>query len=148
MQEKRIVITGMGALTPVGNNVEEFWASLVAGKCGVGLITRFVTSGHSSKIAAELKGFDISNYIDPKEARRIQPFAQYAIAAATMAMDDSGLKITPENATRVGVFVGSGIGGVATWEAQRQILLEKGPGRVVRFRTNANREYGIGTDFD
>lgn len=133
MQEKRVVITGMGALTPVGNNVNEFWASLIAGKGGVGLITRFDTSDHSSKIAAELKGFDIGDYIDPRDARRMDPFAQYAMAAAKMAMEDSGLEITPENAERVGVLVGSGIGGVATWEAQHRILLEKGPKKVSPF---------------
>lgn len=133
MQEKRVVITGMGALTPVGNNVNEFWASLIAGKGGVGLITRFDTSDHSSKIAAELKGFDIGDYIDPRDARRMDPFAQYAMAAAKMAMEDSGLEITEENAPRVGVLVGSGIGGVATWEAQHRILLEKGPKKVSPF---------------
>ncbi|HOK53214.1 MAG TPA: beta-ketoacyl-ACP synthase II [Armatimonadota bacterium] len=133
MLERRVVITGMGALTPVGNSVEEFWASLVAGKGGVGLITRFDASNHASKIAAELKGFDISNYIDPREARRMDPFVQYAVAAAKMAMESSGLQVTPENAARVGVLVGSGIGGVHTWETQHKTLVEKGPGRVSPF---------------
>jgi 3-oxoacyl-[acyl-carrier-protein] synthase II len=133
MQERRVVITGMGVLTPIGNTVEEFWASLVAGKGGVGPITKFDASNHSCKIAAELKGFDIGNYIDPREARRMDLFVQYAVAAAKMAVDDSGLEITPENATRVGVLVGSGIGGVETWETQHKILLEKGPNRVSPF---------------
>ncbi|MBI2843093.1 MAG: beta-ketoacyl-ACP synthase II [Armatimonadetes bacterium] len=133
MQGRRVVITGMGALTPVGNTVEEYWASLVAGRGGVGMITHFDASNHSCKIAAELKGFDVSRYIDPKEARRMDPFVQYAVAAAKMAMEDSGLKITPEKAARVGVLVGSGIGGAHTWEAQHRVLLEKGPGRVSPF---------------
>ncbi len=133
MQERRVVITGMGALTPVGNSVEQTWTSLVAGKGGVGLITRFDTTNHASKIAAELKDFDVSNYIDPKETRRMDLFVQYAAVAATMAMADSGLEITPENATKVGVLVGSGIGGVQTWETQHKILLEKGPNRVSPF---------------
>ncbi|MEN6371981.1 MAG: beta-ketoacyl-ACP synthase II [Armatimonadota bacterium] len=133
MQERRVVITGMGVLTPVGLTVEEYWTSLVAGKSGAGLITRFDTSNHTSKIAAELKGFDVSNYIDPRDARRMDPFVQYAVAAAKMAVEDSGLTITPENAPRVGVLVGSGIGGVHTWETQHRVLLEKGPNRVSPF---------------
>jgi 3-oxoacyl-[acyl-carrier-protein] synthase II len=123
----------MGALTPIGNSVEDYWESLIAGKGGVGLITHFDASEHSCKIAAELKGFDVNNYIDPKDARRMDPFVHYAIAAAKMAVEDSGLPITPENAARVGVLVGSGIGGVHTWEAQHRTLLEKGPGRVSPF---------------
>jgi len=133
MQERRVVVTGMGAVTPVGNNVADFWSSLVAGVSGAGPITRFDASGHSCRIACELKGFDIGNYIDPREARRMDPFVQYATAAAVMAVEDSGLKITDENAERVGVLIGSGIGGVHTWEAQHRILLEKGPGRVSPF---------------
>jgi 3-oxoacyl-[acyl-carrier-protein] synthase II len=133
MQERRVVITGMGALTPIGNTVEEYWASLVAGRGGVGPITHFDASNHSCRIAAEVKGFDPNVYMDPKETRRMDPFVQYAVAAAKMAMDDSGLSITPENAARVGVLVGSGIGGVHTWEAQHRILLEKGPSRVSPF---------------
>lgn len=133
MQERRVVITGMGALTPIGNTVEEFWTSLLAGKSGAGPITRFDASRHSCRIAAELKGWDVANHINPKEARRMDPFVQYAVAAAKMAMADSGLEVTPENAARVGVLVGSGIGGVHTWEAQHLNLLEKGPGRVSPF---------------
>ena len=133
MGERRVVITGMGALTPIGNTVEEYWASLAAGKGGVGPITRFDASEHTCKIAAELKGFDVGRYIDPKEARRMDPFVHYAIAAAKMAVEDSGLEITPKNASRVGVLVGSGIGGVHTWEAQHKVLLEKGPARVSPF---------------
>ena len=133
MHERRVVITGMGALTPIGNTVEEYWASLVAGRGGVGPITHFDASNHSCRIAAEVKGFDPNVYMDPKETRRMDPFVQYAVAAAKMAMDDSGLSITPENAARVGVLVGSGIGGVHTWEAQHRILLEKGPSRVSPF---------------
>jgi len=133
MQDRRVVITGMGALTPIGNSVEDYWASLVAGKGGVGPITRFDAREHSCRIAAEVKGFEPTDFIDAKEARRMDPFAQYAVAAAIMAMQDSGLRVTPENAARVGVLVGSGIGGVYTWETQQRILLEKGPSRVSPF---------------
>ncbi len=133
MQERRVVITGMGALTPIGNNVADFWAGLMEGKSGAGPITRFDASRHSCKIAAELKDFDLGQWIDPKEARRMDPFVQYAVAAAKMAMQDSGLVIDESNATRVGVIVGSGIGGVDTWETQHKNLLEKGPGRVSPF---------------
>lgn len=133
MQDRRIVITGMGAVTPIGNSVEEFWAGLMSGKSGAGPITRFDASNHSSKIAAELKDFNPDNYIDAKASRRMDPFVQYAVAAAKMAMDDSGLQITPENAERVGVIIGSGIGGVDTWETQHKALLDKGPGRVSPF---------------
>lgn len=133
MQDRRVVITGMGVITPVGNTVEEFWASLVAGKGGAGPITRFDASKHTCKIAAELKDFDLGNYIEAREGRRMDPFVQYAVAASKMAIDDSELQITDENAHRVGVLVGSGIGGVDTWETQHKILLEKGPGRVSPF---------------
>jgi 3-oxoacyl-[acyl-carrier-protein] synthase II len=123
----------MGALTPIGNNVADFWAGLMAGKSGAGPITRFDASAHSCKIAAELKDFDLTEWIDPKESRRMDPFVQYAVVAAKMAMEDSGLVVDETNATRVGCLVGSGIGGVHTWETQHKNLLEKGPGRVSPF---------------
>lgn len=133
MQERRVVITGMGAITPIGNNVADFWSGLMEGRSGAGPITRFDASRHSCKIAAELKDFDVSTFIDPREARRMDPFVQYAVAAAKMAMDDCGLVIDDKIADRVGVLVGSGIGGVDTWETQHRNLLEKGPGRVSPF---------------
>lgn len=130
---RRVVITGMGVISPVGNNVSAFWESLKSGKSGVGPITRFDASEYACKIAAEVKGFNPEDYIDKKEARRMDRFAQYAVAAARIAMDDSKLEISEENAERVGVYVGSGIGGLETLMEQHSALLEKGPRRVSPF---------------
>lgn len=133
MQDKRVVITGLGAITPLGNTVEEFWESLKAGKNAVGPITHFDASQHSSKIAAEVKDFDITKYADAKLARRMDTFVQYAVAAAKMAIEDSGYEITEESGPRIGVLVGSGIGGVETWETQQTNLMTHGPKRVSPF---------------
>ncbi|WP_026174345.1 beta-ketoacyl-ACP synthase II [Effusibacillus pohliae] len=130
---RRVVVTGMGVISPVGNTVSAFWESLVAGKSGVGRVTRFDASEYPCQIAAEVKDFNPEDYIDKREARRMDRFAQYAVAAAKMAMEDSKLQITEENAERVGVYVGSGIGGLETLMEQYQILLEKGPRRVSPF---------------
>lgn len=123
----------MGAITPLGNTVADYWEAIKAAKNAVGPITHFDASRHSSQIAAEVKGFDSSNYIEPKTARRMDVFVQYAVAAAKMAIADSGLEITEENAPRVGVLMGSGIGGVETWETQHLNLINSGPGRVSPF---------------
>ncbi|MFC4766040.1 beta-ketoacyl-ACP synthase II [Effusibacillus consociatus] len=131
--KRRVVVTGMGVISPVGNEVSTFWGSLVAGKSGVGKITRFDASEYPCQIAAEVKDFNPEDYIDKKEARRMDRFAQYAVAAARMAMEDSKLEITEENDERVGVYVGSGIGGLETLMEQYRILLEKGPRRVSPF---------------
>lgn len=128
--KKRVVITGMGAITPIGNSVEEFWTNVKAGTVGIDDITKFDTENYKVKLAAEVKNFDPTAYMDRKEARRMDPFCQYAIAAAVEAMNDSGLEVTAENAERIGVIVGSGIGGLGTIEAENKKLLEKGPGRV------------------
>jgi len=133
MQERRVVITGLGAITPVGNTVDEYWEGIKAGKNGVGLITKFDASRHSSKIAAEVKDFDPSEHFDAKLARRMDPFVQYATAVALAAVRDSGLEVTEENAQRVGVLIGSGIGGVETWDTQHIALLDNGPKRVSPF---------------
>ncbi len=133
MQERRVVITGLGAITPLGNSVDEFWASVKAGKNGIGPITHFDASRHSTQIAAEVKGFDATERIDPKTARQMDTFVQYAATAALDAIDDSGLSITEENGPRVGVLIGSGIGGVETWEVQHENLLKNGPRRVSPF---------------
>ncbi|GAX90399.1 beta-ketoacyl-ACP synthase II [Effusibacillus lacus] len=130
---RRVVVTGMGVISPVGNTVSAFWESLVAGKSGVGKITRFDASEYPCQIAAEVKDFNPEAYMDKREARKMDRFAQYAVAAARMAMDDSKLQITEENEERVGVYVGSGIGGLETLMEQHQILLEKGPRRVSPF---------------
>jgi len=133
MQEKRVVITGLGAITPLGNTVDEYWDGVKSGRNAVGPITHFDASQHSTRIAAEVKGFDPANYVDPKDARRMDTFVQYAMAAAKMALADSGLEITDGNAPRIGVLVGSGIGGVETWEINDRNLINHGPRRVSPF---------------
>ncbi len=134
MQNRRVVVTGLGAITPLGNSVEEFWASVKACKNAIGPITHFDASQHATQIAAEVKDFDPVNFgIDPKTARQMDTFVQYATGAALMACKDSGLKITEENGPRVGVLIGSGIGGVETWEVQTKNLVEHGPRRVSPF---------------
>lgn len=127
---RRVVITGMGAVTPVGNNVAQYWDNLKKGVMGIGEITRFDTSEFKVKLAAEVKNFDITNYIDKKEARRMDPFCHYAIAAAREAVEQSGLVITDENADQIGCIIGSGVGGIHTIEVEHTKMLEKGPKRV------------------
>ncbi|MEI6131578.1 MAG: beta-ketoacyl-ACP synthase II [Bacillota bacterium] len=127
---RRVVITGMGALTPIGNNVTEFWDSLKAGKNGIAPITYFNTDAFKVKIAAELKDFDPEKYMDRKSARRFDRFCQYAMVAADMAMEDSGIDLSTVDMTRFGVIIGSGIGGLDTFEKQANILATKGPNSV------------------
>lgn len=133
MQERRVVVTGLGAITPLGNTVDQFWASIKACKNGVGPITHFDASQHATQIAAEVNDFDPADYLDPKTARQMDKFVQFAAAASLTAFKDSGFEITEENAARVGVLVGSGIGGVETWETQTANLLAHGPRRVSPF---------------
>ena len=122
---KRVVITGMGVISPVGNSVAEFWSSLLAGKCGIDFITRFDASEFKVKIAAEVKNFDAGQYMEKSEARKTDLYARYAIAAAAQAMEDSGYTVSDPK--RLGVYVGSGIGGMETFMTECQKLLEKGP---------------------
>ncbi|MEL7603298.1 MAG: beta-ketoacyl-ACP synthase II [Bacillota bacterium] len=122
---KRVVITGMGVISPVGNTVAEFWSSLLAGKCGIDFITRFDASEFKVKIAAEVKGFDAAQYMEKSEARKTDLYARYAIAAAVQAMEDSGYTVSDPG--RLGVYVGSGIGGMETFMTECQKLSEKGP---------------------
>ncbi|OGF08824.1 MAG: beta-ketoacyl-[acyl-carrier-protein] synthase II [Candidatus Edwardsbacteria bacterium GWF2_54_11] len=131
--KRRVVITGMGVVSPIGNTVDEFWAGLKEGKSGVSKITRFDASRHTAQIAGEVKNFDPAAYMDRKELRRMDRYTHYAMAAAKMAVEDSGLKIEGEFAERVGVIIASGIGGTETWEAQHQKLLESGPDKVSPF---------------
>jgi 3-oxoacyl-[acyl-carrier-protein] synthase II len=131
----RIVITGLGALTPLGNSMERTWNSLVKGASGIGHITRFDASVFPCRIAGELKGFDPREYMTTKEAHRTDPFIQYALAAALMAMEDAGLTITPHSALRTGVLVGSGRGGVTTSERNLIAFMAKGPRAVSPFYT-------------
>ncbi|SFX05462.1 3-oxoacyl-[acyl-carrier-protein] synthase II [Thermoactinomyces sp. DSM 45891] len=131
--KRRVVVTGLGALTPIGNEVVTFWNNLIAGKSGLGYITRFDATDYSTKIAAEVKDFDPLQYIDKKEVRRTDLFVQYAIAAAKMALKDADIQIDDQNAERIGVYIGSGIGGLPTLESQHSVLIEKGPKRVSPF---------------
>ncbi|REK53939.1 MAG: beta-ketoacyl-[acyl-carrier-protein] synthase II [Thermobacillus sp.] len=130
----RVVVTGMGIVTSLGSDLETFWSNLVAGKSGVSRIESFDVSEYPTQIAAEIKDFNPEDHIDRKEARRMDRFVQFAVAAGKMAVQDAGLElgvnVDPE---RVGVIVGSGIGGLGTWEEQHSILLEKGPKRVSPF---------------
>ena len=133
MHHRRVVVTGMGAVTPLGNTVDDYWESAKACKNAIGPITHFDASEHATRIAAEVKDFDPGKYVDAKAARRMDVFTQYACAAAMMAIDDGALEIDEQNAPRVGVLIGSGIGGVETWAVQHQNLLNHGPKRVSPF---------------
>ena len=133
MLRRRVVVTGMGMVSPLGNSVEKSWQALIQGKSGVGRITKFDPTGFDTQIAAEVKGFVPENFIDKKEIKRMDIFIQYAVAGAVMAMEDSQLKITPANADRVGVVVGAGLGGLTTIETFHKILMERGPGRISPF---------------
>lgn len=130
---KRIVITGLGAVTPLGIGWKSYWDSLLAGKSGVGRITLFDPERFDVKIAAEVKGFDPGDFMERGEARRMDRFAQFGVAAAKLALEDARLIIDDQNAERVGVLVGSGIGGLQSLEDQMRILIEKGPNRVSPF---------------
>ncbi|BAS27465.1 beta-ketoacyl-ACP synthase II [Limnochorda pilosa] len=129
---RRVVVTGLGAVTPLGIGVPAYWDGLVSGRSGVGAITRFDASGLPTRIAAEVKGFDPLSYVDRKRARHLDRFAQFAIAAALEARDQSGVRVD-ERPERVGVVIGSGIGGMETFETQHQNMLERGPDRVSPF---------------
>ena len=127
---RRVVVTGLGAVTPIGNNVDDFWASVKAGKIGFDHITKFDTTDYKCHIAAELKDFNPQDFMDRKAAKRMAPFSQYAVAAAKQAIDDSGLDIEKEDPYMVGCAIGSGIGSLQAMERETQKLYEKGPNRV------------------
>ena len=133
MQKKRIVVTGIGVVSPVGVGKTNYWNSLVSGISGVGRITHFDPTGFDVQIAAEVKGFDVTNWIERKESRRMDRFVHFGVAAALDAIEDAGLKITPANAERVGVLVGSGIGGLQTLEDQVKVLIQNGPSKISPF---------------
>lgn len=126
----RVVVTGMGAITPIGNNVESFWNGLKEKKVGIGPITQFDTTDYKAKLAAEVKDFDPKAYMEPKAAKRMERFSQFAVAAAKEALEDAGVNMEQEDPYRVGVSVGSGIGSLQVMEREHQKLLERGPGRV------------------
>lgn len=133
MTKKRVVVTGLGALSPLGNDVDTSWNNAINGVSGIGPITRVDAEEYPAKVAAELKDFNVEDYMDKKEARKMDRFTQYAVVAAKMAVEDADLNITDEIAPRVGVWVGSGIGGLETLESQFEIFLTKGPRRVSPF---------------
>ncbi|MGF1542624.1 MAG: beta-ketoacyl-ACP synthase II [Pleurocapsa sp.] len=132
-QKKRVVITGLGAVTPIGNNLQQYWESLISGRNGVGAITLFDASQHACQIAAEVKNFDPHDYLDKKDAKRMDRFAQFAVAASKQALADAQFVIDDLNADRVGVLIGTGVGGLKVMEDQNEILLTKGPRRVSPF---------------
>ena len=133
MELKRVVVTGMGAVSPLGNSVKENWEKAINGVSGIGPLTRVNADEFPAKVAGEVKDFEITDYVDRKEARKMDRFTHYAIAAAKMAVEDSKLEITPENAERVGVWIGSGIGGMETFEQQYDVFLKRGHRRVSPF---------------
>ena len=133
MTKRRVVITGLGALTPIGNTLEEFWKGLLEGKSGANLITKFDTENFETKFACELKNYDPLTYIDKKAVRRMDPFTQYAMTTAAMAMEDSQINLEKIDRERAGVIYGSGIGGMDTWETQHTIFMNDGPKRISPF---------------
>ncbi len=133
MNTRRVVVTGLGTLSPVGNTADEFWTALIQGRSGVGMITRFDTTGYPTRIAGEVRNFDPLNFVDKKEARRLDPYLQYAIASAVLAVQDAALDTGKVDGNRFGVLIGSGIGGISTLLESHRNLIEKGPDRVSPF---------------
>ena len=130
---QRVVVTGLGAVTPIGNTVADYWEGLTSASNGVEAITLFDAAQHACRFAAEVKNFDPSGFIEPKDAKRWDRFCKFGVVAAKQALADSGLTITPENAHRIGVSIGSGVGGLLTMETQAHVLKDKAPGRVSPF---------------
>ncbi|OQX91829.1 MAG: beta-ketoacyl-[acyl-carrier-protein] synthase II, partial [candidate division Zixibacteria bacterium 4484_95] len=130
---KRVVLTGLGVTSPIGNTIDEFWENLITGKSGVGLTTKCDCSDLPSKISGEVKGFDPLNYMEKKEYKRLDLSQQYALAASAMAIGDAELKPGTFNPERVGVVIGSGIGGIITFEQQHSLIVQGKPGRISPF---------------
>lgn len=130
---KRVVVTGLGCISPLGNNFQDTWSALIAGKSGAGPITHFDATSHKTRFACEVKGFDAAALFGGKEARRMDRFCQFAVAASEEALEHSGLSLADENRDRIGVIVGTGIGGIGTLLEQAEVLREKGPDRVSPF---------------
>ena len=133
MSTRRVVITGLGMVTPLGLDVESTWTSLIAGRSGIRPVTRFDTSDSDTKIAGEVDGFEPESFLDRREVRRMDRFTHFALASAKQALDQAGYVVTPENAPRIGALVGTGIGGLETLSAQFKVLHERGPGRLSPF---------------
>ncbi len=133
MSKRRVVVTGLGMLSPVGNTVESTWNAILAGKSGIGLIDHFDTSAFATRFAGLVKDFNSDEYVSPKDARKIDPFIQYGLAAGVQAMRDSGFEVTEENAPRIGTAIGSGIGGLGLIEEAHSALIHGGPRKVSPF---------------
>jgi 3-oxoacyl-[acyl-carrier-protein] synthase II len=133
VQRRRVVVTGLGVVCPVGNTVEEAWSNLIAGKSGIGPITRFDATAFACRFAGEVKGFDVAAYLPPKEARHMDTFIHYGLAAAIQAWKDCGLQVTEASAERIGVNIGSGIGGLPRIEETHGEFVERGPRRISPF---------------
>lgn len=131
--KRRVVVTGIGLVSPLGNTTEDTWAGLVAGTSGVDYITRFDTSQHTVRFAAETRGFDPANFVEKKELKKMDYYIYFAVAAAREALADSGLKITDDNADDIGTYIGSGIGGFGVFEREHTKMIEGGPGRISPF---------------
>ena len=133
MSKRRVVVTGLGLLTPVGNTVEESWKNIVAGKSGIAPITAFDASDFTTRISGSVKNFDVTEYLTVKDARKMDIFIHFGIAAGVQALDDSGIEVTEANAERIGVAIGSGIGGLPTIEKNRDAYVEGGPRKISPF---------------
>src|SRR5437016_1462699 len=133
MTEHRVVITGLGAVTPLGHDVESTWAAVRAGRSGIGPISLFDAAGHDTRIAGEVREFDPTQWMERKEAKRMDRYCQFGVAAAVQAIRDAALPVNEETRDQIGVLIGSGIGGIRTMEEQQQVLLERGPNRVSPF---------------
>ncbi|HXK79029.1 MAG TPA: beta-ketoacyl-ACP synthase II [Kiritimatiellia bacterium] len=132
-QQRRVVVTGLGVVSPVGSTVDSFWAAILAGQSGIGPITYFDASAFDTKFAGQVKGLNLDDFIPKKEQRRMDPFCHYGVSAAKMAMADSGLDMAKEDPTRIGVIAASGVGGLQILQAQMDILRSRGPGRFSPF---------------
>src|SRR5881296_4067642 len=130
---RRVVVTGMGLVTPLGTGLEKTWKALCAGKSGIARITRFDPTDYPCQIAGEVKDFDPACFIEKKEIKKMDTFIHFAVGASQMAVDDAGLKVTKENADRVGVYIGAGIGGLPAIEHYKNTLHQRGPDRVSPF---------------
>lgn len=133
MSRRRVVVTGLGIVSPVGNDVDSAWMGVLAGRSGIGPITRFDASGLHSRIAGEVRDFDVAAYLPTKEARRVDAFIHYGVAAAVQALRDSGIEVTDENRERFGCIIGSGIGGLPSIEETHNEMLKRGPRRISPF---------------
>jgi len=133
VESRRVVVTGLGAITPVGNNAEELWTALTHARSGIGPITKFDAAAYPTRIAGEIRNFDPLAYVDKKDARRLDPYLQYAVASSVQAVTDAGLDPARVDAERFGVMIGSGIGGITTLLDGEHVLLQKGPDRVSPF---------------